>query len=194
MSDFFLASYLLLWLLLGATVLALAGVARQVAVLTARTMPAEHLHLPGPELGQQALSTTGVDTNGMDVTIEPPFPRKTALLFMSADCSTCSELMPEIELVAAETTNADVWILSRSQLKGSSGPKGIVVAPEVFQSWGIESVPYAFVARANGTLEAKGHLNRIDRLRDALGLADEAAGSTVDSAGWADARDPVASN
>lgn len=175
MSDVFAASYVVLWALVIASVLALLGTARQVAVLTARLPADEPVEFPGPNLGTVAPEIHGSDIGGRDVTLRPPFAQKTAFVFVSDSCDACNTLIPQLEELVLEAPSSDIRVIMRDAPESGHrllGPLAsrLVLSRSAEKVWGIESVPYAFIARPDGTLEAKGNLPHIQRLRSGLGL------------------------
>lgn len=180
MPDLFVASYVVLWALFVASVVALVGVARQLAILTSR-MRGSDQEDSGPKLGETALPIAGRELAGAELVVAPPYERRTAFVFMSDTCGACDHVLPALLDVAEEVSaDTDVWILlereppSGHSLGAPMLPRRLI-SPQAFQDWGVFGVPYSYLAVADGKLEAKGELPKVDRLRESLGLEPVAA-------------------
>jgi methylamine dehydrogenase accessory protein MauD len=176
MSDAFLASYIALWALLVLAFLGIAGMARQVGLLT-RRLPREMTEgLPGPALGETVLPIRGETFDGTPISIEPEFSARTLLVFTSDDCDTCNRVLPDIARTLEDMPDLDAWLVYGQKPEPDHFARRLLaeralVAGDAFREWDIGSVPYGFIATETGRIVAKGHLPHVEHLRTGLGLA-----------------------
>ena len=165
MSDPFVASYILLWILVAGLLVVGLGTARQVALLTKR-FPPDVVREPGPKLGAEVQPVKARTLSGEDVSLGPTFSRRTVLAFFEDGCKTCQEVWPFVRELANEP-GADLYVLFERE-PGEQFRDGaqILVSADAFRKWKISTVPYS-----SGKVEAKGHLaGELGRLRQTLGL------------------------
>lgn len=177
MSDAFLASYILLWFLALASLVLMLATARQVALLTKRFPFYESGMEQGPNLGETVLAIRGHTLDGGSVTLGPEYPVQTVLAFVSDSCSSCNELLPELEELNEVVPEMDLWFIVETA-PATDHPLAtrlvtqVLVSPEAFEQWEMHAVPYLFLATREGNIEAKGHISHVDRLRQSLDLTD----------------------
>ena len=176
MSDLFIASYVLLWVVVVAGLVVGLGTTRQVALLTRRFPFVDVVNEPGPDLGQAVPAFEAVSLAGEPVLLKPPFTNRNVFIFMENGCTVCEEVLPEVRTISEEAPDIDLWVVLEAEPPGSSAfrdglaPRSLV-AGGAFGAWKISTVPYACIVTEDGTLEAKGQLLGTGRLREALGLS-----------------------
>ena len=178
MSDLFVASYVLLWVVVVTGLVVVLGTARQVALLTRRFPFVDVVNEPGPDLGQPVPPVEAVSLEGEPVLLRPPFTNRNVFVFMENGCTVCEEVLPEVRTISEETADVDLWVVLEAEPPATSAYRdGLVqrslVASGAFGAWKITTVPYACIVTEDGTLEAKGQLLGTGRLREALGLSTD---------------------
>lgn len=177
MSDVFVASYLLLWIVVVGTAIVALGSARQVALIT-RRLPPEMTKDPGPKLGTILPPVTASALLAGDE-VQLPIVNgawKSVLVFMEDGCSKCVDVIPKLRQLADELEQVSMHVVLekppdedsvyRQQLQ-----EWAVVAPTAFDKWRVSTVPFALVINEGGMVEAKGHLiGEIGRLAETLGI------------------------
>src|SRR5437588_6463583 len=95
MHGWWTASYVVLWLLVGALALLVVALARQVGTLHLRLGPRGALEIDteGPPLGEAPEPIVSRDADGRTVSLGGP-GRAQLLLFVSAGCPICLEVLP----------------------------------------------------------------------------------------------------
>lgn len=176
MNDLVGVSYVLLWALVIALLIGVVGIGRQLAILTARVGGRDDEPLPGRALDSPGPAVHGRRLDGTETTISAPFRQPVAILFMSDSCVMCESLFPGLEATLAETAPNAIWVVTNVEPTAghplASGVLGqnVVVAPDAFRDWEVKSVPFGFVMRTDGTVDAKGNLPHLGHLRETLGL------------------------
>jgi methylamine dehydrogenase accessory protein MauD len=176
MSDLFVASYVLLWVIVATGLVVVLGTARQVALLTRRFPFVDVVNEPGPDLGQAVPAVEAVSLAGEAVLLKPPFANRNVLVFMENGCSVCDEVLSEVRRVSEEAPDIDLWVVLEAEPSDKSVfrdglARQSLIASSAFGAWKITTVPYACIVTEDGTLEAKGQLLGAGRLREALGLS-----------------------
>ena len=169
MSDLWLASHLVLWVLVlvqGAVILALM---RQVGTLLLRVGSATPFDVgKGPAAGDPApwLPTDAAELNG----------RGTLLVFISTGCGACDALVPSMNLIQSSySSHFKVFGVGReapdvlgkwAAKRGAKAP--IVTSPNAFELYEIQGTPYAFAVDALGRVQARGGVNHTEQLESLL--------------------------
>jgi methylamine dehydrogenase accessory protein MauD len=174
MSDAFVVSYIVLWILTAIGLVIGFGSARQVALIT-RRLPSEVVKESGPQLGTIVSEFSAMTLDGREVTIGRP-ERKTILMFLEDGCSTCDAVLPKFRELVDELPDTEMWLLferepSEKNVVRDGLVRRVLVSEKAFRRWHIRTVPFACVLDAEGTLEAKGQMiGEVERLRQTLGL------------------------
>jgi len=101
MNEVWFISYVVLWLVVLASVCTIAVLARQIGVLHMRLGPAgARVSTAGPEIGTLAPKIDGIDVNGNPFRFGEISDKRTLLVFISPQCSTCADLAPSIKALA----------------------------------------------------------------------------------------------
>jgi methylamine dehydrogenase accessory protein MauD len=174
MSDPLLASYILLWVLVVATLVVTLGTTRQVALLTRRFPFNQIRDESGPKVGAVVPAIEATTLAGDTLTLAREATRRSAFVFVEDGCTTCDKIRDPLEQTAREATDTDFWLVFEREPNPDSDFRRfdgrLVVAPEAFERWEIHKVPFACVVAEDGKLAAKGELQAVARLREELGL------------------------
>src|SRR3569623_158218 len=115
MLTVLIVSQILSWAVILGLGLALLALARQVGVLHVRVAPAGALMTgKGPAVGEAAPVMDAVTLEGAALTIGKPKAGKQLLLFVSAHCPLCKELIP-IAKNFARTEKLDIVFVGDDQ-------------------------------------------------------------------------------
>jgi len=183
MSSLFLGSYIALWLLvlvLSATVVALA---RQIALLHGRILPAgAKINQAGPAIGKAVPTFHGEDIDHNPVHVPSLKKKDTLLVFLSEGCSVCELLAPAVSSIARhERARMDVVLASFNGDAASNrvyarkiglGKLRFVVSRELAYGLGVFNAPYALLIDKEGILLTKGMVNSREHLESLLNAAD----------------------
>lgn len=182
MMTALIVSQILSWIVtftLGVAVLALA---RQLGVLHMRVAPAGALTTAGgPAVGDRPAAITTRTVEGASVTIGGPAPSipLRLLLFVSAQCPLCKNLIPAAKSFARDERTAltfvgDDDVAAQRALIAQQGLEGhaFVNGPEVGQAYAVSKLPYAVLLDADGTILSKGLVNSREHL-ESLVVAHE---------------------
>lgn len=166
MSGWWVAAFVVQWVLLlvlGVTIVALA---RQVGTLHLRLGPRGALEIDteGPEVGSVPAPIRARSDRGTPVRIGGSGPAK-IVLFASPTCSICHEVAPAIPAVAR-----------------AAGLAAVVVHDEAAeQAFDVPGTPFLVVLDDQGAVRAKGTVNNLEQVE---GLVDTAR-RRVDEERWA---------
>lgn len=178
MSGWWLASYVVLWVLVAVLSVVVVALARQVGTLHLRLGPRGALEIDdeGPPLGEAPEAASAVDLEGRDVVVGGPGEPQ-LLLFVSPGCPVCREVLPSVPAAARAgrvtpfvISDADSQDTARSYRHDAVGAP-IVPAPELARRYGVPGTPYAVVLDVLGVVRAKGTVNSLEQLE---GLVDTA--------------------
>jgi hypothetical protein len=149
---FWEASYAVLWLAVAALTVLVLSLYRQVGVLHLRLGPRGALEEEGegPELG--------APVDHADV----PRGRATLVVFTSAGCPVCHQIVPGLRVLERDPALAVVHA-------AYEGPGG----PELHAAFDVPGTPYAVYLDASGVVRAKGTVNTLEQLESLV-----AAGGT----------------
>jgi hypothetical protein len=157
MSGWWVAAFVVQWVLLVVLAVIVVALARQVGTLHLRLGPRGALEVDdeGPALGEAALPTTARAADGSTLTIGGPGPVR-VVAFSSPTCSVCHELMPAIPAAAA----------------AAQAVPQVVHDAEAERDWDIPGTPFLVVLDEVGVVRAKGTVNNLEQVE---GLLDTAA-------------------
>jgi methylamine dehydrogenase accessory protein MauD len=178
MSGWWLASYVVLWLLVVLLSVVVVALARQVGTLHLRVGPRGALEVDdeGPALGEAPEPVSAIDLDGRDVVVGGPGEPQ-LLLFVSPGCPVCREVLPSLP-AAARAGRLTPYVIS------DAGPEDtarsyrhdrpvapLIAAPDVARDYTVPGTPYAVVLDVMGVVRAKGTVNTLEQLE---GLVDTA--------------------
>jgi methylamine dehydrogenase accessory protein MauD len=178
MSGWWLASYLILWMLVALLSVVVVALARQVGTLHLRLGPRGALEVDdeGPPLGEAPERVSASDLAGREVVVGGPGEPQ-LLLFVSPGCPVCREVLPSLP-AAARAGRLRPYVISdagseetaRSYRHDSIGAP-VIPSPEVARGYGVPGTPYVVVLDAGGVVRSKGTVNTLEQLE---GLVDTA--------------------
>ena len=175
MSGWWLASYVVLWVLVVVLALAVLALARQVGVLHLRLGPRGALEVDdeGPPLGDAPEPIDVRDPAGRPVTIGGPGSAQ-LLLFVSPGCPVCREVLPSLPAASRVGGMAPVVVSDGppAEVPGTAGIRApVVVSPQTARAYGVPGTPYVVVLDRQGVVRAKGTVNNLEQME---GLVDTA--------------------
>jgi methylamine dehydrogenase accessory protein MauD len=176
MSGWWLASYVVLWLLVVLLSVVVVALARQVGTLHLRLGPRGALEVDGegPALGEAPEPVSAIDLDGRDVVVGGPGEPQ-LLLFVSPGCPVCREVLPSLP-AAARAGRLTPYVISDAGSEDTARSyrhdrvaAPLIPAPEVARGYGVPGTPYAVVLDVMGVVRAKGTVNSLEQLE---GLVD----------------------
>ena len=178
MNGWWLASYVVLWVLVAVLSMVVVALARQVGTLHLRLGPRGALEVDGegPALGEAPEAVSAPDLDGRDVVVGGPGEAQ-LLLFVSPGCPVYRDVLPSLP-AAARAGRLTPYVISdagaedtaRSYQHDRPGAP-LIPAPEVARDYGVPGTPYAVVLDVMGVVRAKGTVNTLEQLE---GLVDTA--------------------
>jgi methylamine dehydrogenase accessory protein MauD len=179
LDGWWLASYIVLWVLVIVLCVVVVALARQIGTLHLRLGPRGALELDteGPPLGEAKEPIDTEDLSGGAVTVGGP-GRRALLLFVSPSCMVCEQILPSLHAVARSAGLAPCVLteLDRDEAALAFGPRPlgvpVVASSHAFAAYDVPGTPYAVVLDETGAVAAKGTPNNLEQLE---GLTDSAA-------------------
>lgn len=173
MSRLWLASHVLLWMLVLVQAVLLVALMRQVGTLLLRVGTSSAFDAgDGPNIGVEApwIPIEAFDTNG------GTGGRRTMLVFVSVGCGMCDVLAPGLNTIAsAYKSTTRVFAVGREgeeSLASWARRKRIRVPvlslPDAFDAYNVSGTPYAYVVDSKGILRAGGGVNSTDQMEQLL--------------------------
>lgn len=182
MEGWWAASYLVLWLLVIVLAVLLVALARQVGTLHMRLGPRGALEIDdeGPPLGEAPIPIDALDVTGEPVSFGGPGEAQ-LLLFVSATCRVCDEVLPATAVVAVAGdfvpyVITDAPLDEARSLRSKSARARVVSSVEATKRYEIPGTPYAVILDDLGIVRAKGTANNLEQLE---GLVDTALRRTA---------------
>jgi methylamine dehydrogenase accessory protein MauD len=178
MSGWWLASYLVLWLLLAMTLLVLLVVLRQLGLLYAQSGGV--LRLPeGPVLGSTIRPVEGIDeVSGERLEVPNPEHSLSLLVFVAPDCSICEEAVRGAGSLARDN-DVDVLVISDAEGEKNDSLRRVIEPPAHFvashtqhELFDIRSTPQALLVSRKGVVLEKTIVNRVEHLQELLDRAE----------------------
>lgn len=168
MSGWWLASYVVLWVLVVVLALAVLALARQVGVLHLRLGPRGALEIDdeGPPLGEAPEPIDARDPAGRPVTIGGPGSAQ-LLMFVSPGCPVCREVLPSLPAASRVGGMAPVVVSDgpAHDVPGTAGIRApVVVSADVARAYGVPGTPYVVVLDGQGVVRAKGTVNNMEQM------------------------------
>jgi methylamine dehydrogenase accessory protein MauD len=178
MAGWWLASYVILWVLVVVLAILVLALARQVGTLHLRLGPRGALEVDeeGPPLGEAPEPVDASDFRGRSVTLGGPGQAQ-LLLFVSPGCPVCREVLPSLPAAARVGKMAPVVVVdapddeARSLYGADRLEAVLVAAPEMAEGYRIPGTPYAVALDVLGVVRAKGTVNNLEQMD---GLVDTA--------------------
>ena len=177
MQGWWLASYLVLWLLVAALAIVVVALARQIGTLHLRLGPRGALEIDteGPPLDEAPPIFETSDVDGRPAVIGGP-GQPLLLLFASPGCMVCDEVLPALQ-PAAGAAGARPYVLTdldpdeaRSAFdRGLPAP--LVASAEITRAYDVPGTPFVVVLDEFGVVRAKGTPNNLEQME---GLVDTA--------------------
>ena len=178
MNSAFQISYLVLWTFVIILAIVMAACVHLLGVLFQRLPPrAARVGNAGPEIGTRITSLTAQKVDGTRVQIPSATGKTFLCVFVSPTCSTCKELAPIIRTVAENepllevvvaAIHDDIDSLERFLALHELRKLGYIPSPEVARTLGVSTAPYALLFSPDGTVIAKGLINRREDLESIL--------------------------
>jgi methylamine dehydrogenase accessory protein MauD len=170
------------WLVIAVLVVALLALARQVGVLHMRVAPAGALTTAGgPAVGAASQAVESRTLDGAPITVggaAPGTPLR-LLMFVSAACPLCKNLIPmaksfardervALTFVGDDAVDAQREMIARHGLEGYPFVNG----PEAGQAFAVGKLPFAVLLDDKGVVLSKGLVNSREHL-ESLVIAHE---------------------
>lgn len=189
MTDLWLASYVVLWVLVIAMFIVVLASLRLVGLLYSRFPPyGARGSSEGVAIGNELPAFRGTTLDGKDVVIPDPANALPSLVvFVSPNCGACAELAPALR---------SIWRSDRKAMNlllvGASGDEAqarefasqhhlasipYVVAPEWAAANHILGTPFAIAVDAGSKVLAKGVANHLEHLDSLLAVIDGGRGN-----------------
>lgn len=180
MDGWWIASYIVLWILVVTLSVVVVALARQIGTLHLRLGPRGALEIDdeGPVLGEVLAADTRTAIDGSLIEVGGP-GRRQVILFASPTCHLCEALAPSLQ-VAARAHDATALMLidadeSETMLaynaKNYDAP--IVAASDLVQRLHIPGTPFVVVLDELGIVQAKGTANNLEQLEGLIDTAIE---------------------
>jgi methylamine dehydrogenase accessory protein MauD len=178
MSGWWLASYVVLWVLVALLTLVVVALARQVGTLHLRLGPRGALEVDdeGPPLGEAPDRVETVGLDGREAAVGGPGEPQ-LLLFVSPGCPICRDVLPSLPAAARAGRLAPYVIVDAGPEESASSYRHqhvgapVLSAPEVARDYRVPGTPYAVVLDVMGVVRGKGTVNNLEQLE---GLIDTA--------------------
>ena len=168
----------MLLLLLGFAVLA-----RQVGLLHRRMGPlGARMMNDGPSIGEIAPVITARDIASREITIGGSKPHGSLLVFLSATCSSCEDLVPALRSIArSDRGKVEIVVIG---LNGDDEANRqfvrhhhlehitYIISRDIGMAFKVMHPPYAVVVNESGVVVAKGLANHLEHLESLLTAAE----------------------
>ena len=178
MQGWWVASYVILWLLVVLLCFVVVSLARQIGTLHLRLGPRGALEMDaeGPPLGEAPVPADARTTTGETVSVGGPGSAQ-VLLFVSPTCHVCEQVMPSVG-VAARAKAMDAIVLSDTDEVETANVFAarkldvpVVSGKDLAVRYGVPGTPFVVVLDELGVVRAKGTVNNLEQLE---GLIDTA--------------------
>jgi methylamine dehydrogenase accessory protein MauD len=156
MTGWWLAAFVVQWVLLVALLLIVVALARQVGTLHLRLGPRGALEIDteGPPLGEAPPPRPAVAEDGSHVMVGGPGVRR-VVVFSSPTCSVCREVRPAVPAAASAVGMVHV-VLHDQQTE---------------HEWNVPGTPFVVVLDDLGVVRATGTINNLEQLEGLLDTA-----------------------
>jgi methylamine dehydrogenase accessory protein MauD len=176
------------WVVILALVIAILALARQVGVLHMRVAPAGALTTAGgPSVGAKSGAIPATTIDGANVTVGGAAPGSSLrlLMFVSASCPLCKNLIPMAKSFARDERVQLIFVgddtpqIQREMIeKQGLGGYQFINGPDVGQAFAVGKLPYAVLLDADGVILSKGLVNSREHL-ESLIIAHEMGVNSV---------------
>ncbi len=178
MQGWWVASYVVLWIVVVALSVVVVALARQIGTLHLRLGPTGALEIDdeGPPLGEAPPPYEARDIAGERVQIGGAGEAQ-LVLFSSPGCRVCEQVLPGLAPVAASHSLrpllvADLGLEETTRAYRARGLKfPVVPGVDLVQRYRVPGTPYVVVLDDSGVVRAKGTVNNLEQLE---GLAETA--------------------
>jgi peroxiredoxin len=174
MTAPFYVSYAALWALVAFQTLILLGLVREYARRTEPPTLTDALPFDDHLRGQPVPEFSALDVSGAPVDESSLIGQRTALLFVSPDCPTCSATLDELEalerkskgrvLIVCRATDEDCRNLSL--MYGFDATVVVDADGAISTSFGVNGMPTAVIVSETGEVETYGHPMRSTELEE----------------------------
>jgi methylamine dehydrogenase accessory protein MauD len=180
MSGVWLASYIVLWLVVFALAFLLAGALRQLGLIQLRLGddPGALITDTGLERGTKAPDFTALDSESSElVTLSELDPVARMIVFASPGCLSCRELIPGLNEVRKTRRDHDFLVVCRGDLESCQafGRMNRLEAPMVVDTTGqiekdylVTLTPFAYLLDHEGNVVIRGVANDWRQLESLL--------------------------
>jgi hypothetical protein len=157
MTGWWVAAFVVQWVLLIVLALVVVALARQIGTLHLRLGPRGALELDdeGPRLGEAPHPMPASSIDGSRITLGGPGAGR-LVVFSSPTCAVCRELAPAIAPAATA---------------GRLAPQ-VVHDSEAEREWNVPGTPYVVILDDLGMVRAKGTVNNLEQLEGLIDTAD----------------------
>lgn len=178
MQGWWIASYVILWLLVVLLCFIVVSLARQIGTLHLRLGPRGALEMDaeGPPLGEAPVPADATTVGGETISVGGP-GKAQVLLFVSPTCHVCEQVMPSVG-VAARAKAMDAIVLSDTDdvetahlFAARDLDVPVVAGKGLAMKYAVPGTPFVVVLDELGVVRAKGTVNNLEQLE---GLIDTA--------------------
>lgn len=174
MTEAFVASYVFLWLLVLLMLAACLAIARELALVRARVgpEPGALAITEGPKIGSALPQLRGDLLGGGRFELEPRH-RPTMLVFISAHCDACRDLLPELVKFVNGGAGVGVFVVGLGRASDYETLASLYEIPvplvmdddgAIAGAFDVRTTPLALVADEEGIVRSKGIVNTRDHL------------------------------
>ena len=182
MSTLMIASQVGLWIVVAFLLLVVFALTRQVGLLHKRITPlGARMTSEGPGIGEAAPAIDALDLDGQAVSLASARGKSTLLVFVSAACESCADLMPSLRsLRRSERRHLEIVLLSVYGDEATNAEYArthkledipLVRSQEHAETYGVTVPPYAVLVGPDGLVKAKGLVNHLEHLESLLTAA-----------------------
>ncbi len=187
MEGLWLWSYIALWFVVALESLMLIVALRQIGMLLVGRAPrAARAADIGPRVGEKVPEVILEDLDGQPVILGAETKRDTLLIFVSAGCTTCQNLMPGIAVLRAnrKKENLEIVLMATQNRWPSRRIKEVhyVIFPDYENTLKVRMTPFAILIDKQGIVLTKGLVNDIQHLESLLNAREMGAPTEVDLA------------
>ncbi|MBA2311539.1 MAG: thiol-disulfide isomerase [Actinobacteria bacterium] len=178
MQSWWLASYVVLWVLVVALCVVVVALARQIGTLHLRLGPRGALEIDseGPPIGEAAgpLELAAIDDRRVTIGRRG---EAELLMFVSPGCHVCEQVLPSVDAVASAGRLAPYVLtdVDKEETALAFGGRDlrapVVPGLEAAQRYEVPGTPYVIVLDDYGVVRAKGTVNNLEQVE---GLVDAA--------------------
>ena len=179
MNAIFVATYILLWLLVLTMGIALVVALRQLGIMSLRLGPQGALAIEsGPKIGTAAPKFEEIDLRGEPLSSPWTDSRRSLMVFVSPTCAACPQVLPSIKAIKrAERKKTSIIIVSNQASEKNGEYKQLsgcpLIASEALSAkFEVSATPYAIAVDERGIVRAKGIVNHIEHVEALLGQLD----------------------